>query len=70
VVDTQRFARHCRIENTLRYVHIVKQWISENEYDVVYAEAKEELTKYLSEGYELVTKTEWGYCLRRPETLN
>lgn len=69
MVDTQRFARHCRIENTLKYVHIVKQWIKENEYDVVYATDKEELTKHLKEGYELLTKTEWGYCLRKPKML-
>jgi hypothetical protein len=50
-------------------VHIVKAWVKENEYNVVYAEGKEELTKYLSEGYELVAKTEWGYCLRKPKTL-
>jgi len=69
IVETQRFARHCNIQNTLKYVHIVKSWIRENEYDVVYAESKEELTKYLSEGYELVAKTEWGYCLRKPKTI-
>jgi len=69
IVETQRFARHCNIQNTLRYVHIVKSWIRENEYDVVYAEDKAELTKYLSEGYELVAKTEWGYCLRKPKML-
>ena len=43
-VDTQRFARHCNIANTLKYIHIVKSWIKANEYDVVYAESKEELT--------------------------
>ncbi|MEM2939469.1 MAG: site-specific integrase [Candidatus Bathyarchaeia archaeon] len=64
IVATQRFARHSNIQNTLRYVHIVQSWIRENEYNVVYAESKEELTKYLSEGYEYVTKTEWGYCLK------
>ena len=69
IVETQRFARHCNIQNTLRYVHIVKSWVKENKYDVVYAEGKEELTKYLSEGYELVAKTEWGYCLRKPKTI-
>jgi integrase len=69
IVDTQRFARHCDIKNTLRYVHIVKSWIRSNEYDVVYAENKEELTKYLSEGFSLVTKTDWGYCLNKPKTL-
>jgi len=69
IVETQRFARHCNIQNTLRYVHIVKAWVKENEYDVVYAEDKEELTKYLREGYELVAKTEWGYCLRKPKTI-
>jgi len=69
IVDTQRFARHCNINNTLKYVHIVKSWIKSNEYDVVYAESKDELTKYLSEGYSLVTKTDWGYCLNKPKTL-
>ncbi|MEM3731051.1 MAG: tyrosine-type recombinase/integrase [Candidatus Bathyarchaeia archaeon] len=69
IVKTQRFARHCNIQNTLRYVHIVKNWIKENEFDVVYAEGKAELTKYLAEGYELVAKTEWGYCLRKPKTI-
>jgi integrase len=69
IVDTQRFARHCDIRNTLKYVHIIKLWIRENEYDVVYATDKEELTKYLKEGYELLTKTEWGYCLRKPKCL-
>ena len=69
IVDTQRFARHCDIRNTLKYVHIIKSWIRENEYDVVYATDKEELTKYLKEGYELLTKTEWGYCLRKPKCL-
>jgi len=69
IVETQRFARHCNIQNTLRYVHIVKGWIRENEFEVVYAEDKAELTKYLSEGYELVAKTEWGYCLRKPKTI-
>ena len=69
IVETQRFARHCNIQNTLRYVHIVKSWIKENQYDVVYAQSKEELTKYLSEGYELVARTEWGYCLRKPKTI-
>ncbi|MEM2152067.1 MAG: site-specific integrase [Candidatus Bathyarchaeia archaeon] len=67
IVATQRFARHCNIQNTLRYVHIVQSWTRENAYDVVYAQTKDELTKYLSEGYEYVTKTEWGYCLRRPK---
>ncbi|MCX8177020.1 MAG: site-specific integrase [Candidatus Bathyarchaeota archaeon] len=69
IVETQRFARHCNIQNTLRYVHIVKAWVRENEFEVVYADSKEELTKYLSEGYELVAKTEWGYCLRKPKML-
>jgi integrase len=69
IVSTQRFARHCNIQNTLRYVHIVKAWVRENEFEVVYAEDKAELTKYLSEGYELVAKTEWGYCLRKPKTI-
>ncbi|MEM3356492.1 MAG: tyrosine-type recombinase/integrase [Candidatus Bathyarchaeia archaeon] len=69
IVETQRFARHCNIQNTLRYVHIVKSWIRENEFDVVYAEDKIELTKYLSEGYELIAKTEWGYCLRKPKLI-
>jgi len=69
IVETQRFARHCNIQNTLRYVHIVKSWIRENEFEVVYAEDKAELTKYLAEGFELVTRTEWGYCLRKPKTI-
>ncbi|MEM2741976.1 MAG: tyrosine-type recombinase/integrase [Nitrososphaeria archaeon] len=69
IVETQRFARHYNIQNTLKYVHIVKQWVKENEYDVVYANSQEELTKYLKEGYELVTKTEWGYCLRKPKII-
>ena len=69
IVETQRFARHCNIQNTLKYVHIVKLWIKENEYDVVYAVDKVELTKYLSEGYILITKTEWGYCLTKPKNL-
>jgi integrase len=69
IVDTQRFARHCNINNTLKYVHIVKSWIKENEYEVVYAEDKSELTKCLSEGYSLVTKTDWGYCLTKPKTI-
>ena len=69
IVDTQRFARHCDINNTLKYVHIVKSWIKSNEYEVVYAENKEELTKYLSEGFCLVTKTDWGFCLNKPKTL-
>ena len=69
IVETQRFARDCNIANTLKYVHIVKSWIKSNEYDVVYSEDKAELTKYLSEGHTLVTKTDWGYCLTRPKTL-
>ena len=69
IVETQGFARHCNIQNTLKYVHIVKSWIRENQYDVVYAESKKELTKYLSIGYELVAKTDWGYCLRKPKTI-
>jgi integrase len=69
IVETQRFARHCNIQNTLTYVHIVKGWIKENEFDVVYADGKDELTRYLAEGYELVTRTEWGYCLRKPKTI-
>jgi integrase len=69
IVSTQRFARHSNINNTLRYVHIVKSWIKSNEYDVVYAENKAELTKYLSEGYNLVTKTDWGFCITKPKGL-
>jgi integrase len=69
IVATQRFARHCNIQNTLRYVHIVRTWVKENEFNVVYAQGKDELTKYLSEGYELVAHTEWGYCLRKPKSL-
>jgi len=69
IVETQRFARHCNINNTLRYVHIVKSWIKENCYDVVYTTDKQEFTKYLSEGYELVEKTEWGYCLKKPKSI-
>jgi integrase len=65
IVETQRFARHCNIQNTLKYVHIVKGWIHSNQYDVVYADKQEEFTKYLCEGFELVEKTEWGHCLRR-----
>jgi integrase len=69
IVETQRFARHCNIQNTLRYIHIVKSWIRENEYDVVYTSDKLEFSKLLSEGYELVTNSEWGYCLRKPKTI-
>jgi integrase len=69
IVDTQRFARHCDIRNTLKYVHIIKSWIRENEYDVVFTEDKTELSKFLSEGYEFVVKTEYGYCLRKPKCL-
>ena len=69
VVDTQRFARHCDIRNTMRYIHIIKTWVKENEYNVVYATDKEELTRYLAEGYEFVVKTEYGYCLRKPKCL-
>jgi integrase len=69
IVATQRFARHCNIQNTLKYVHLIKAWVKDNQYDVVYAESKEELTKYLSEGYQLVTKTDWGYCLNRPKSI-
>jgi hypothetical protein len=50
-------------------VHIVKAWVRENEFEVVYAESKEELSKYLSEGYEFVVKTEFGYCLRKPKSM-
>jgi integrase len=69
IVETQRFARHCNINNTLKYVHIVKSWIKSNEFNVVYAEDKVELTKYLSEGYSMVTKTDWGFCLTKPKTI-
>ncbi|MEM3627654.1 MAG: site-specific integrase [Candidatus Bathyarchaeia archaeon] len=69
IVLTQQFARHCDIRNTMRYVHIIKSWIKSNEYDVVYASTKEELSKYLSEGYEFIVKTKYGYCLRKPKTL-
>jgi len=67
IVETQRFARHCNIQNTLRYVHIVKSWLKESCFDVVYTDDKQEFSKYLSEGYELVENTEWGYCLRKPK---
>jgi len=67
IVETQRFARHCNINNTLRYVHIVKSWIHSDQYDVGYTDEREESTKYLSDGFELVEKTEWGYCLRKPK---
>ncbi len=60
IVDSQRFARHCNINNTLKYVHIVKSWIKANEYAVVYAEDKAELSKYLSEGYSLSDKDQLG----------
>jgi integrase len=69
VIETQRFARHCNIQNTLRYVHIVKSWVKDNEFDVVYATDKTELSKYLGEGFTLATKTEWGYCLTKPKSL-
>jgi integrase len=69
IVETQRFARHCNIGNTLKYVHIVKSWIKENEFDVVYAEDKKELTKYLGEGFSLVTKTDWRFCLTKPKSI-
>ncbi len=67
--ETKRFARHCNYQNTETYIHIVKAWIKSDEFDVVYAESKDELTKYLSEGFQLVTQTEWGYCLNRPKSL-
>jgi integrase len=67
IVETQRFARHCNIQNTLQYVHIVKSWTEESCFDVVYTNDKQEFSKYLSEGYELVSHTEWGYCLRKPK---
>ncbi len=69
IVETQRFARHCNIQNTMKYVHIVKSWAKSNEYDVVYAEDKNELTHYLANGFTLVTKTEWGFCLTKPRFL-
>ena len=69
IVLTQRFARHCNISNTLKYVHIVKSWIKSDNYNVVYATDKKELTNYLTEGYTLVTKTDWGYCLTKPKQL-
>jgi hypothetical protein len=53
----------------LRYVHIVKSWVKDNEFDVVYATDKTELSKYLGEGFTLATKTDWGYCLTKPKSL-
>jgi len=69
IVETQRFARHCNIQNTMKYVHIVKSWVKSNEFDVVYAEDKVELTNYLSNGYALVAKTDWGFCLRKEKLV-
>jgi len=69
LVETQRFARHCNVNNTTKYIHIVKSWVKENEFETVYAETKEDLTKYLSEGYTFITKTEWGYALTKPKSL-
>jgi integrase len=68
VIETQRFARHCNIQNTLKYVHIIKSWVKDNEFDVVYATDKTELTKYLSEGYAMIAKTDWGFCLTKPKS--
>jgi integrase len=67
---TQRYARHHSIINTQKYVHFVNEfWVKSKECDVVYAENKEELTRCLSEGFSLVTKTDWGYCLSKPKTI-
>lgn len=67
LVETQRFARHCNVMNTLKYIHVVTSWIKEGEYDVVFTQDKAEFSKFLSEGYTLIEKTEWGYCLRKPK---
>lgn len=69
LVETQRFARHCNVQNTLKYIHIVKSWVRDEQFDVVYAASKEDLSRYLSEGYTFITKSEWGYVLRRPKML-
>jgi hypothetical protein len=36
----------------------------------VFSDDKEELSKFLSEGYTLIHKTEWGYCFRKPKGIS
>lgn len=63
-------AQHCNIKNILKYFHLVKLRVREGEFDVVYASEKTEFTKYLLEGYSLVSKTEWGYSLTKPKSFD
>ena len=67
ILHVKELLGHVNIQNTLKYVHLAKTVMKEQEYDVIFAQDRETLKAKLAEGYEYVAKTEWGYCLRKPK---
>jgi len=59
---------HKRLDNTMRYVHLAKQLGEEKTYIVKIAKTPEEYHKLLEEGFQLVSKEEYGWVLRKPKT--
>ena len=65
LLKVKQLLGHRSITSTLVYTKILENE-KEKHYTVKFVETKEELEKLLTEGFELVSKTEWGYCLRKP----
>ncbi|MGB9841284.1 MAG: tyrosine-type recombinase/integrase [Candidatus Bathyarchaeales archaeon] len=67
ILHVKELLGHVNIQNTMKYVHIAKSIIKDQEYDVVFTQDKAELAAKLAEGYEYVAHTEFGHCLRKPK---
>lgn len=67
ILHVKELLGHVNIMNTMKYVHIAKSMIREQEFDVVFTRDKAELAAKLSEGYEFVASTEFEHCLRKPK---
>jgi len=68
MLKVQGFTGHKSIENVMKYIVFEQKVFGDSEYDefdVVYAESKQEFFKYLQDGYEVVT----DYGLEKPKVL-
>ncbi len=65
VLTVKKLLRHKRIENTMKYIHIIE--FKDDEFDVATATSVEEVKQLASPGFEKIDEINGIHVFRRPK---
>lgn len=68
VVMVQKLLRHKRVQNTMKYIHMIN-FKEDKEFEVAATTTVEEVKKLAAAGFEKVDEISGVHIFRRPKTL-